>query len=315
MLVQRQRQQPVLSRPPVLDSLRAGRRPEPAARQKESQVIRHTDWDDLGAEVRAAVEARTGPVRSARTISAGLGSELAAVLDTAGAGTVFVKGLPVGHPGAVRQQREAVINPYVSAVAPVLLWHDRAAGWDLLAFEYLAGTRHADYSPGSADLPRVLAVMHQLAALPCPDLPEMKHARQRWAAYIDHEHDLSLLDGDALLHTDFNPLNILLGPGRAWIIDWAWPTRGAAFIDPACFLLRAMAAGHSPAQAEALAAGCPGWTAAPPAAIDVFAAASARLYAEIAAADPQPFKRDLAAAARQWASHRLSSRAAPRSSA
>jgi hypothetical protein len=61
------------------------------------------------------------------------------VLDTAGAGTVFVKGLPLGHPGAVRQQREAAINPYVRAVAPALLWHDRAAGWDLLAFEYLVG--------------------------------------------------------------------------------------------------------------------------------------------------------------------------------
>jgi hypothetical protein len=37
---------------------------------------------------------------------------------------------------------------------------------------------------------------------------------------------LELLDGDALLHTDFNPLNILVGPDRVWIIDWAWPTRG-----------------------------------------------------------------------------------------
>jgi RIO-like serine/threonine protein kinase len=37
-----------------------------------------------------------------------------------------------------------------------------------------------------------------------------------------------------LLHTDFNPLNILLGPDRVWIIDWAWPTRGASFIDAAC---------------------------------------------------------------------------------
>jgi hypothetical protein len=40
-----------------------------------------------------------------------------------------------------------------------------------------------------------------------------------------------VLDGDALLHTDFNPLNILVGPDRVWMIDWAWPTRGAAFID------------------------------------------------------------------------------------
>ena len=84
--------------------------------------------------------------------------------------------------------------------------------------------------------------MHDLAAVSCPDLP-VKQARQRWAAYVDSEADLQLLDGDALLHTDFNPLNILLGPDRAWIIDWAWPTRGAAFIDAACFLIRAMASG------------------------------------------------------------------------
>jgi hypothetical protein len=68
------------------------------------------------------------------------------VLDTADAGTVFIKGLPLDHPGAVRQQREAVINPYVRAVTPRLLWRDRAAGWDLLAFEYLTGTRPADYT-------------------------------------------------------------------------------------------------------------------------------------------------------------------------
>ena len=96
-----------------------------------------------------------------------------------------------------------------------------------------------------------------------------------------------LLDGDALLHIDFNPLNILLGPDRVWIIDWAWPTRGAAFIDAACFLIRAMAAGHSASQAEALAARCPGWLQAPSAAIDVFALASARLYDEISRQDPQ----------------------------
>jgi thiamine kinase-like enzyme len=133
----------------------------------------------------------------------------------------------------------------------------------------------------------------------------VKHARQRWAAYVDCEADVDLLDGDALLHTDFNPLNILLGPDRTWIIDWAWPTRGAAFIDAACFLIRVMAAGHSAAQAEALAAQCPGWQRAPSAAIDVFALASARLYTEIAGNDPQPFKQRLAAVAHEWACHRL----------
>ena len=49
-----------------------------------------------------------------------------------------------------------------------------------------------------------------------------------------------------------------------------------------------MAAGHSASQAEALVAGCPSCQAAPAAAIDVFAVASARLYDEIARNDPQP---------------------------
>ncbi len=270
--------------------------------------MRHTDWDELEAPVRLAIEARTGRVHSARTVSAGLNSQLAVVLDTS-TGSVFIKGLRADHPGVVRQGREAMINPYVHAVAPRLRWHDQAAGWDLLAFEYIDGARHADYRPGSPDLMRVISVMHDLAAVSCPDLP-VKRARQRWAAYVDREADLDLLDGDALLHTDFNPLNILLGPDRLWIIDWAWPTRGAAFIDAACFLIRAMAAGHSASQAEALAARCPGWQQAPDAAIDVFALASARLYDEIARNDPQPCKQCLASVAHAWVRHR---RARPRS--
>ena len=208
--------------------------------------MRHTDWDELEVPVRLAIEARTGRVHTARTASTGLNSQLAVVLDT-DAGVVFITGLRADHPGAVRQGREAMINPHVRAVAPRLLWHDQAAGWDVLAFEYIDGARHADYRPGSPDLPRVIYAMRQLAAISCPDLP-VKQARQRWAAYVDREADLDLLDGDALLHTDFNPLNILLGPDRAWIIDWAWPTRGAAFIDAACFLIRAMAPVTAPAR-------------------------------------------------------------------
>ena len=153
-------------------------------------------------------------MHTARTADAGLNSQLAAVLDTE-AGTVFVKGLRVDHPGVVRQGREAMINPFVRSVAPRLLWHDQVAGWDLLAFEYVdGGLDFADYSPGSPDLARVIDAMHRLAAIGCPDLP-VKQARQRWAAYVDCEADLELLDGDALWHTDFNPLNILLGLDRA----------------------------------------------------------------------------------------------------
>jgi hypothetical protein len=92
--------------------------------------------------------------------------------------------------------------------------------------------------------------------------------------------------------------------GTAWIIDWAWPTRGAAFIDPACFLLRLMLGGHTAAQAEAWAAHCDSWAAASDKAIDAFALACVRLYAEIAHEDPRSWKQRFAAAAHEWARHR-----------
>jgi hypothetical protein len=265
-------------------------------------TVQHTDWDDLGQPVRDLIQAQTGPVHGARTVTAGLNSQLAVVLDAAD-GQVFVKGLRADHPGVVRQHHEAMINPCVLPLAPRLRWQAEGSGWNLLAFDYIPGTRPADYTPGSADLPTVVQVLNRLQQIPCPDLP-VKRAEQRWAAYLDDDAARELLAGDTLLHTDFNPLNVLMASGTAWIIDWAWPTRGAAFIDPACFLLRLMLGGHAAAQAEAWAAHCDSWASASEKAIDAFALASARLYAEIACEDPQPWKRRLAAAAQEWARHR-----------
>jgi hypothetical protein len=265
--------------------------------------LRHIDWEDIPAPVRVSVEARTGGVRAARTATAGVNSELATVLDT-DSGTVFIKGLPADHRGAAWQRREAAINPYVRSVAPALLWHDITAGWDMLAFESIDGARHADYAPGSPDLDRVVAVMRELAAIGCPDLPELRHAPQRWARYTAPGDDPALLDGGALLHTDITPLNILISPSRTHLIDWAWPTTGAAFIDPACLLIRAIVTGHDAEQAEALAARCPGWADADPAAIDVFARVNVNLWDEIARDDPRPWKLAVAQAARDWTSHR-----------
>jgi thiamine kinase-like enzyme len=131
----------------------------------------------------------------------------------------------------------------------------------------------------------------------------VKRAEQRWAAYVDDDTDLALLAGTALLHTDFNPLNVLMTADGAWVIDWAWPTRGAAFIDPTCFLLRLMLGGHTAAQAEAWAQQCTSWGKTPDKAINVFAVACARLYDEIAREDPQPWKKHFAAVTHDWAEY------------
>jgi hypothetical protein len=243
---------------------------------------------------------------STETAAEGLNSAAAIFVRTATT-TVFVKGLRTDHPGVVTQGREAMINPHVLPVSPRLRWHiDDVGGWNLLGFDCVCG-RHADYTPGSPDLAKVIAIMRRLGETRCPDLP-VKQADQRWAAYVDDPADLEHLRGDALLHTDYNPLNVLVSDRGAHLIDWAWPTRGAAFIDPACLILRLIAAGHTPAQAETLVAQAPTWKQAANRAINTFAVASSRLWTQIAIDDPHPWKSHMATAAEQWVQHRRSSR-------
>jgi hypothetical protein len=262
--------------------------------------MQRTHWGELPAATRNIIESQTGPVQATETAAEGHNSEVAAFLDTA-SGKVFIKGLRSDHPRVWTQEREAMVNPYVLSVAPRLLWHVEAGGWNVLGFEHVPG-RHADYSPGSADLPKVVEAMGVLGEIRCPDLP-VKRSEQRWAGYVEDGAALELLRGDTLLHTDYNPLNILIAE-RARIVDWAWPTRGAAWIDPACLVLRLMAAGHAAAAAEAWAAEAPAWGSASREAVDMFAAASQRMWDEIARDDPQPWKLEMRSVVCEWVAHR-----------
>lgn len=234
----------------------------------------------------------------------GTSSALAAVVHTS-AGRVFVKGIRTDHPSVVTQQREAAISPHVRTVAPALLWHlEDVAGWNILGFEHIEG-RHPDYRPGSADLPIVVDAIQTLGAIPCPDL-SVTDAGQRWASYLDRPAAVELFAGNTLLHTDYNPENILITPGgTARLIDWAWPTRGAAWIDPCCLLLRLIATGHTIHQAETWAQRTRAWHTAPAGALETFTLASARLWQEIADNDPQSWKQRMATAAREWANARI----------
>jgi hypothetical protein len=263
--------------------------------------MQRTDWVDLPHGLRQTVESRTGSVLTAATASEGQNSEVAAVLDTA-SGKVFIKGLRSDHPRVWTQQREALVNPYVRHVGPRLLWQVEADGWNVLGFEHVSG-RHADYSPGSPDLPKVIEAMRRLGATSVPDLP-LKRAEERWAGYLDDPTALGLLRGETLLHTDYNPMNILVAGDVARLVDWAWPTRGAAWIDPACLALRLMAAGHRVAEAEAWAARSPAWVAAPREAVDAFAIVSLHMWDEIASHDPVPWKRRMRATVQEWATFR-----------
>jgi hypothetical protein len=211
-------------------------------------------WHELPAATRATAAAHTGTVRAARNASAGINSGIAALLDT-DHGPFFVKGVPVDHPQARTQQREAEINPHLPDGCPRLLWRIRTPEWDLLGFERLTG-RTADFTPGSKDLPKVVAALDRLARTPCPALP-LKQVQQRWAPYTDPA-SLHQLDGEHLLHTDVAPHNLIVDDDAAHLIDWAWPTRGPAWVDAGVWALRLLEAGHTPASAHQWASCLPG---------------------------------------------------------
>jgi len=234
-------------------------------------------------------------------MSEGKNSAIAAVLDTE-SGRVFVKGLRVDYPRRWTQDAEALINPVVAEISPRLLFRHVGAEWDLLGFQAVDG-RHASYEPGSPDLPLLVETMATLGAIGCPDLP-VKQAPQRWANYVSDPAHVHLFGGDVLLHTDYAPDNVLIAGGRALLIDWAWPTRGASWIDPACLVLRLMAGGHTAAQAEQVVSALPAWTAAPREAVTAFAEASANLWSEIAGGDGSAWTKRMDLAAQEWASYR-----------
>lgn len=234
-------------------------------------------FHDLPEAARQAVETQAGRVRTARTAKGGTNSGVAAFLE-AQAGPVFVKGIPSDHPQAVSQAREIAISPYLPSSCPRLLWHVEAGGWVLLGYEVIAG-RHADYTD-SGDLVLVLDALRELQQVTVPEGVGMKRAEQRWDAYAD-EGAQGLFAGNTLLHTDFAPDNVLMDGRRARLVDWAWPTRGAAFVDPYVLAVRLVAAGRSPGEAVTWVRRLPSWRAAGRPALEAFAVATVRMWREI----------------------------------
>ncbi|MEU0145924.1 aminoglycoside phosphotransferase [Streptomyces sp. NPDC006288] len=248
-------------------------------------------FEQLPADVRQAVVDKTGTVHEAQTVRGGMNSGIASVLETE-SGSVFVKGIPADHAQAGAQRREAAIAPHLPASCPRLYWHLELDGWSLLGYEVVDG-RHADYTPGSPDLPLVEAALTELQGVTAPADIEIKNAMDRWAEYAPPGTS-QYFGGDALLHTDFAPDNVLIVGERARIVDWAWPTRGAAWIDPGALALRLMEAGHTVEAAVAFAGRFPSWREVEPDALAAFGAATAALWKEIAEGAEVLWKRGMA---------------------
>lgn len=192
-------------------------------------------WEDLPDDLRSAIEKRTGPILHAQTMTAGQNSPVSAAVTTA-TGKTFVKGLPAADRRASSQVREAAVAPLVRHISPALLWQFEETGWHVLGYEHIEG-RHADYSPSSPDPAALVPVMVALGEVEVPDPVPFKRAEDRFKTYVDDQAVLSAFHGRTLQHTDWVPQNVLVAADRPYLIDWAWPTLGAPWMDPAYFLL------------------------------------------------------------------------------
>ncbi|MFE7130289.1 protein kinase [Streptomyces sp. NPDC057638] len=249
------------------------------------------------------VEPFTGPIVEMWPTERGFMSDVLMLIDGE-LGRFFVKGVR-NRAGGRRDSlvRERVINDAVRSVSPPLRWHTENDRWTVLGFERVEG-RPARFEPGSPDLPAVLDLLGRIGQIPLPELAEDWH-ETRWDAFAADEAEALLFRGDSLIHGDVAPGNFLVGEAGSWAVDWAWPTRGARFVDPSFLVLQLIAAGHAPADAERLVSPCPAWAESDPRGIDAFARANLRMFRHRALRFPeQAWLRDMERTARLWVEHR-----------
>ena len=285
-------------------------------------------WDDLPTNVRATVEEQVGQVLKAEPVTKGLMPGLATRLHTENNETVFLKAVSTASPAVTLYERErragAVLPPGLPA--PLLRWSGEVDGWIVLLHEYVDG-RDADLSPGSPDVPLALDTLVVLneALTPCPGgLPEVAvniaGLQAKAASLLAGElpdramYETALatfspdaLKGNTLLHYDLHSGNFRIDDGRAYVIDWAFAVRGAAWVDAVMLAPRLIEAGHTPERTEALLARVPAWRSAPADAVTGLAVLWTlfRLYkARFGPAEGRDFRARAAAAGRAWVRYR-----------
>ncbi len=288
-------------------------------------------WKQLPDALRIGIEARTGAVTAALAATAGTASDFAATLETS-TGRVFCKAVREDNPNAWMHRLESVVNAVLPPdIAPRLLWKVEADGWLALGFEHAPG-RHADLSPGSADLPLIARTLERLAGTltPAPPLRAFSLA-DRWSGQ-DFWHTLGthhrdrldrwtvarletlvlaereapeLIDGKTLVHTDLTGPNLLVDGEAVHVVDWAFPAPGAAWADTAYMIIRLIEGGHTPEQAERWASNVPQWHAAPARSVTAFAAVLTGLWTHRAAEAAGPHWDALSTHGLSWLRHRF----------
>ncbi|MCM6774479.1 phosphotransferase [Nocardia sp. CDC159] len=273
----------------------------------EERAADRIGWDQLPAPVRAVIEHRLGaPVRAVTVPPGGYSHGMAALLHLGDGRTVFAKAINSDDALADRYRTEAhtVTQLPRTVPTPAIMFSAEIAGWIVAVFDAVAGRHPRLDRPG--ELAAVLEAVERLAAAltpsPLPDTPTIVQdygpVLTGWRGFAEngppadldpwsrrHLDRLAELEstwsvgavGETLLHTDLRPDNMLLrDDGSVVVVDWAWPCRGAAWVDTASLVPSMLAAGVDP---DPILATHPVTAGTDPAAIDAFVCALAGYWA------------------------------------
>ncbi|MDG4803686.1 phosphotransferase [Micromonospora sp. WMMD980] len=253
-----------------------------------------SDWSVLPEAVTKGIADRVGDTHITPATT-GDHAEIAATV-TGTNGTVFVKAAHTDF--GVRSLRfELRVSEAVSwSHSPAVEWHFETAGWLVVGFEHCDG-RHADLSPGSADLDLLSDALTILGKTQAPDVPLFSPTARLGFAH-------PAMHGHTLVHTDLGPANLIVAPRGLQIVDWAMATKAAPWVELAMLTQWLISAGHTPHQAERWLARHPSWRLTDSDALDYFATKNAQKWASKSAGSTTAWMHDLAAWTSQWAAYR-----------
>ncbi|MEW2427738.1 aminoglycoside phosphotransferase [Micromonospora sp. NPDC047644] len=252
------------------------------------------DWTALPESVTAGIAERVGGTFDVTHASSGDHAEIASTV-TGPAGQIFVKAAS-GELRVRALRYELAVTRAIDRHPPTVLWQFETDGWLVAGTEHLPGP-HPDFSPGSSDLDLLLATLTALQESPAPD--------ETWftpAARLGFTHPA--MDGETLIHSDLNPTNLIVTPIGLRIVDWAWVTKAAPWVELALLVPWLIGSGHSAEQAEEWLAQLLAWTTADYQVLDDFATRNAMKWAAKSRQSTERWVHDLAMWTGEWADHR-----------
>ncbi|MFI5839665.1 phosphotransferase family protein [Catenuloplanes sp. NPDC051500] len=223
-------------------------------------------------------------------------AEIAAAV-TGPNGRAFIKAASTDL--GVRSLRyELKANESVAAILrypPAVTCSFEVEGWLLVGTEHLDGA-HPDLSPGSPDLDLLERALTDLQRTPAP-AGEWHSAKSRLGFFHP------AMAGEMLVHSDLNPSNLIIAASGLRIVDWAYTTRAASWVELALLVQWLVGSGHTAEQAENWLARFPAWSTGQEA-LDEFATRNAAKWVAKSRQSAEKWVHDLAVWTSEWASYR-----------